>query len=747
MGVDRFTDSYIDDVKAKVPISEVIGQSVVWDKEKTLPSRGDYWACCPFHSESSPSFHCEDAKGLYHCFGCGAAGDHVEFLTKSVGLSFPDAIERLAELAGIPLPDGRPRENRQYPAQDRRSAPAADNAAPEQEPPPDTPTGEMKPVKGYRYTDRDGNPLYEVIRYQFVLPDGSFVLDPKTGNPKKTFRQRRMVDGQYVWNLDGIGHTIWRHPQVEQAIADGVTLWLPEGEKDVETLESWGLVGSTNSGGAKNWTPQLAAYFKDADVVILVDNDDVGRAAGEAKAKSLKGIAKRVRLLDFAAHVPGFAPKGDVTDWSNHFGGTAEQLSALIGHLPDWRPAPPQTKFRAVSLVDVRKPEYQHDWLVDDTIELHGVCAMPGMSKAGKSFLAHHMEFCVSLGVPFWGHDVKQGLVIHQAGEGQEGMMKRLEGYLRYHGLESRTDIPLVPMLKKINLFVDDRDTDDLIAECKQWEQFWGQKLRLLTLDTFNKAITGANEISGQDMGKVTNRLERLRDELSCTVMTLQHMDKKGVAQRGHSSLTADVSNVIEVHKLENSRDKVGRPIRTFRIDKNKDGEDNETNRFVLITVPLDPYPGGKERSTCVVGVPSGEDLQNVKDWRLSPNERLALDAMKDATAKYGVDAPATLQIGSKVVSIEHWVAAARDAWPFIEKASENAEQRTARLDKELKAALTPAEKSLRQLGYTGRSNDHRVVWWTGKEQRRKDPIQAPASKPPNLSPGMKEAIDSGVPF
>src|SRR5690606_28374424 len=61
-------------------------------------------ACCPFHGEKSPSFHCEDRKGRYHCFGCGVSGDHFRFLTELEGLSFPEAVERIADLAGVRMP-------------------------------------------------------------------------------------------------------------------------------------------------------------------------------------------------------------------------------------------------------------------------------------------------------------------------------------------------------------------------------------------------------------------------------------------------------------------------------------------------------------------------------------------------------------------------------------------------------------------------------------------------------------------
>ncbi|WP_440411490.1 DNA primase [Neorhizobium petrolearium] len=104
----RFSNSFLDEIRDRVPISAVIGRRVTWDRRKTNVSRGDYWACCPFHGEKSPSFHCEDRKGRYHCFGCGVSGDHFRFLTDIEGLSFPEAVQQIADLAGIALPQPDP---------------------------------------------------------------------------------------------------------------------------------------------------------------------------------------------------------------------------------------------------------------------------------------------------------------------------------------------------------------------------------------------------------------------------------------------------------------------------------------------------------------------------------------------------------------------------------------------------------------------------------------------------------------
>lgn len=100
----RFSPTFLDEIRDRVPISAVIARRVTWDRKKTNAGRGDYWACCPFHGEKSPSFHCEDRKGRYHCFGCGVSGDHFRFLQEIEGMSFPESVQTIADMAGIAMP-------------------------------------------------------------------------------------------------------------------------------------------------------------------------------------------------------------------------------------------------------------------------------------------------------------------------------------------------------------------------------------------------------------------------------------------------------------------------------------------------------------------------------------------------------------------------------------------------------------------------------------------------------------------
>ena len=103
---------FLDELRNRVPISRVIGKKVVWDLRKSNQARGDWWAPCPFHQEKSASFHCDDQKGYYYCFGCHAKGDAIKFLREADGMEFIEAVKLLAAEAGLQMPeaDSRARE-------------------------------------------------------------------------------------------------------------------------------------------------------------------------------------------------------------------------------------------------------------------------------------------------------------------------------------------------------------------------------------------------------------------------------------------------------------------------------------------------------------------------------------------------------------------------------------------------------------------------------------------------------------
>ncbi|MBR5153675.1 MAG: DNA primase [Alphaproteobacteria bacterium] len=97
--------NFTDELRARLSIVDVVGKRV------PLTKKGDrFWGCCPFHNEKTPSFTVVEDKGFYKCFGCGEGGDIISFTMKLNNMDFRAAIEELANMAGMKLPDYKPRD-------------------------------------------------------------------------------------------------------------------------------------------------------------------------------------------------------------------------------------------------------------------------------------------------------------------------------------------------------------------------------------------------------------------------------------------------------------------------------------------------------------------------------------------------------------------------------------------------------------------------------------------------------------
>ena len=96
----KFDNSFTDELRQRLSLVDVIGRKIPLTKKGQ-----NYWGCCPFHNEKTPSFSVSEEKGFYHCFGCGEHGDIISFTMKSENIDFKTAISELANMAGIKMPE------------------------------------------------------------------------------------------------------------------------------------------------------------------------------------------------------------------------------------------------------------------------------------------------------------------------------------------------------------------------------------------------------------------------------------------------------------------------------------------------------------------------------------------------------------------------------------------------------------------------------------------------------------------
>jgi putative DNA primase/helicase len=176
----------------------------------------------------------------------------------------------------------------------------------------------------YDYLDANGRLAFQVIR-------------TITGQPR--FLQRRPNGSdKWHWNINGVTRVPYHLPEVIAA-PPGSTIYIPEGEKDVDRLRRHGLVATCNPGGAGKWLAEFSEHLRGQHVRILPDNDAPGEAHSLDIARKLHGIAASVRII----RLPGLAPKGDVSDWLGA-GNTIDELDRLAIETPEWENDPPSAR-------------------------------------------------------------------------------------------------------------------------------------------------------------------------------------------------------------------------------------------------------------------------------------------------------------------------------------------------------------------------------------------------------------------
>ncbi len=137
-------------------------------------------------------------------------------------------------------------------------------------------------VDRYEYCAADGRVVYRVVRFE-----------PKTFRP-----QRLDASGEWIWGMQGVEPLIYRLPQVISAVGAGDPVWVTEGEADVHALEEAGVCATTNSSGAGKFPAAMSRHLSGADVTIVQDKDDPGRAHARDVAAKIRSFAKSVRIVE-----------------------------------------------------------------------------------------------------------------------------------------------------------------------------------------------------------------------------------------------------------------------------------------------------------------------------------------------------------------------------------------------------------------------------------------------------------------
>ena len=242
-----------------------------------------------------------------------------------------------------------------------------------------------KSATRYEYQDANGAAAYIVER---VERDG-----------KKTFRQKRIENGVEVYGLAGRDPLPYRLPDL--IAKPDAPVFIVEGEKDVDRLHAAGLLATTNSGGAGNWSETLNQYFNGRRLVIIPDNDDAGRQHARKVTQNLKDSAQDIRIVE----LPGLRDKGDVSDWLDV--NSVEDLRALVGGAAELEGA-----YRAVTATsfsaDAMRAVRPREWVYGRHLIRGYVSCTVSPGGAGKTTLALTEAIALATGRALLGVEVPE---------------------------------------------------------------------------------------------------------------------------------------------------------------------------------------------------------------------------------------------------------------------------------------------------------------------------------------------------
>jgi 5S rRNA maturation endonuclease (ribonuclease M5) len=237
--------------------------------------------------------------------------------------------------------------------------------------------GEAKPAKRkiiatYDYTDEDGNPLFQCVRYE-----------------PKDFKQRRPDGaGGWIWKLKGVRLVLYRLPEVGKASE----IWIVEGEKDADSLAALGFCATCNPMGAGKWRTEYTKSLRGKSCVVIADKDTAGRKHAEKVARSLHGAGVRCKVLE----LPGERVK-DASDFVATFSDKTKavaELRRMAGDAAEYQPMPtgqpaPDAMQAAIhdSRPKIRLPG--DNWLMSST------AAALGQSLREQDIFLRNGEVCI----------------------------------------------------------------------------------------------------------------------------------------------------------------------------------------------------------------------------------------------------------------------------------------------------------------------------------------------------------------
>ena len=469
-------------------------------------------------------------------------------------------------------------------------------------------------VAAYNY-DEGGRLLFQVCR-----------LYPKT------FRQRRADGvGGWIWKTEGTRMVPYHLPELVAAAsrANGVPwrVYVVEGEKDADRLRSqWGLTATCNPGGAGKWRGDYNKHFSGADVIVISDNDDTGRAHTQTVAANLRRTAASVRVLE----LPDLPLKGDISDWLDRNPDSMQSdFEALIENAEPPKTPKDTRNPAAPAPADIWEddddPIPPRAWLLGNTFCRQFLSELIADGGTGKTALRIAQYLSCAIGRTLTGEHVftRCRVLLICLEDGKDELRRRLRAARLHHAItaDEIKDWMYLWTPRGVLLMETDDRGKTVLGELERQlrEQIELRKVDLVGIDPFVKSH-GASENDNSAIDAIASLLASIAQEYDCSVDVVHHT-RKGPSDPGNADLGRGASALKDAGRIVDTLTPMSREEAVlFNLDDRErrllirldNGKANLAPRatdarwFKLVGINLD---------NATEAYPAGDTVQTVESW------------------------------------------------------------------------------------------------------------------------------------
>lgn len=279
-----------------------------------------------------------------------------------------------------------------------------------------------------------------------------------------------------------------------------------------------------------------------------------------------------------------------------------------------------EAKFKLSAWRDISAPK-PVNWLIEGALEANSLACLYGASGCGKSFIAVDLSLCIASGSDWHGQKVNQGSVIYFAGEGREGLRRRVAAWVQ-NAPECAGNVADYFLLADRACLLPD-DTTDVIDALQQVI-----KPRLLVLDTLNRTMSG-DENSTRDMTAYIQACDKIKAAYPELTILIIHHTGHSTQERARGSVALKGALDVELRAMRSEEGVI-----SMMGTKAKDTDALGTKRFLLNGIPLDgwTFEGRPTYSAYLAETSINDDLTGVQLGKLSSKQAKAFDALLDLT-------------------------------------------------------------------------------------------------------------------